>query len=157
MGLAVWFLNEGCFPLTKICKVLVVEDQQEIQDLMRELFADEGYRFIIVGDGSAMRRTLDNDTNADIDIVIIDMLLPGGVDGLTLAKEAEARGLPAIVVTGDHRHTELLDASGCRYLLKPFGLDALISLVDMALRETKAQCKRQKRSSSDALDGPVAA
>ena len=143
--------------MAKICKILLVEDQREIQDLLRELFADEGYRFIIVGDGPAMRRTLDSDTNADIDIVIIDMLLPGGVDGLTLAKEAEARGLPAIVVTGDHRQAELLDASGCRYLLKPFGLDALISLVDAALRETNAQCERQKRPSRDALEGPVAA
>ena len=135
--------------MAKICKILLVEDQREIQDLLRELFADEGYRFIFVGDGPTMWHTLDN--NADIDIVIIDMLLPGGVDGLTLAMEAEARGLPAIVVTGDHRQAELLEASACRYLLKPFGLDVLISLLETALRETKAQCERQKQPSSDTL------
>lgn len=137
--------------MTKICKMLLVEDQQEIQDLCRELFASEGYRFIIVGDGPAMRRALADDN--EIDIVIIDVLLPGGVDGMTLADEVAARGLPTILVTGDHRHFDRLAASGHRYLLKPFTLAAFVALIDTALRETKANCQRDSEASACSCGG----
>lgn len=134
--------------MTKICKMLLVEDQQEIQDLCRELFAVEGYRLIIVGDGPAMRAALADD--AEIDVVIIDVLLPGGVDGMTLADEVAAQGLPTILVTGDHRHAERLATSGHRYLLKPFTLTDFIALIDAILRETKANCVRDSQSAAGA-------
>src|SRR6185437_10800965 len=86
-------LSRMLIPVAKICKILLVEDQPELQDLLSELFASEGFRFIIVGDGPAMRRALA--AAPEIDVVIIDMLLPGGVPGLTLANEVRARGLPA--------------------------------------------------------------
>ena len=126
--------------MAKICKILLVEDQREIQELLHELFASEGYRFVIVGDGAAMRRTLE--TDAAIDIVVIDVLLPGGVDGLTLAREAAARGVPVILVTGDHAMTDKLTSSGHRYLLKPFSLAAFIALIETVLEETRAHCER---------------
>jgi len=126
--------------MTKICKILLVEDERDIQDLLHTLFASEGYRFIIVGDGVAMRETLA--THDDIDIVIIDVLLPGGVDGLTLAAEVADRGLPVILVTGDHRHFEKLVASGHRHLLKPFPLGSFLEMIETVLRETQRHCER---------------
>ncbi len=126
--------------MPKICKLLLVEDSREIQDLLRELFASEGYRFIIVDDGAEMRRTLDADPA--VDAVIIDILLPGGVDGVALADEVAARGLPAILVTGDHTQHERLLESGHRHLLKPFGLASFIALIEDVLRETKTRCER---------------
>jgi DNA-binding response OmpR family regulator len=126
--------------MSKICKLLLVEDQREIQDLLHELFAEEGYRLAIVGDGAEMRRVIEHDPA--IDIVIIDVLLPGGVDGLTLAGEARARGLPVILVTGDHTQSEKLKACGHRYLLKPFALAAFVELIDLTLQESRVQCER---------------
>lgn len=126
--------------MAKICKILLVEDQPDIQALLSELFASEGFRFIIVSDGPAMRRALA--AAPEIDVVIIDMLLPGGVPGLTLAHEVRACGLPAILVTGDHSQAEILAVSGHRYLLKPFGLGAFVDLIDEVLLETRAQCQR---------------
>jgi len=141
--------------VTKICKVLLVEDQHDLQLLLRELFALEGYRFRIVEDGAAMRRTLD--AEEDIDIVVIDILLPGGADGLTLAKEvAEERGLPVILVTGDHQQVEKLDASGHRYLLKPFRIASFLELIETVLREAKNTCERAARSDEqDCGAGPL--
>jgi DNA-binding response OmpR family regulator len=146
---------QGLFTVTKICKMLLVEDQQEIQDLCRELFATEGYRFIIVGDGPAMRHALAED--CEIDVAIIDVLLPGGVDGMTLAAEVAARGLPVILVTGDHSHAERLAASGHRYLLKPFTLATFIALIDATLHETKANCERDSQAAAGAcsVDAPL--
>ncbi len=128
--------------MTKICKVLLVEDQREVQELLRDLFAHEGYHFDIVPHGAAMREKLGADN--DIDIVVIDVLLPGGVDGLTLAQEVADTGLPVIVVTGDHGQIEKLDAAGHRYLLKPFRLSAFIEMIDAALEETKNHCRRDR-------------
>ncbi len=126
--------------VTKICKILLVEDERDIQDLLRTLFASEGYRFLIVGNGASMRRILATET--DIDVVIIDVLLPGGTDGLGLAKEAADRGLPVILVTGDHGHFEKLEASGHRYLLKPFPLSSFLEMIETVLRETQIHCER---------------
>lgn len=128
--------------MAKICKILLVEDQCDIQDMLRELFADEGYRLVIVADGPAMMRALDDDPA--IDVVVIDLLLPGGIDGLTLAQEVKARGLPLILVTGDHTQSEKLIASGHRILLKPFALAGFVALIEELLRETKSKCERDK-------------
>lgn len=141
--------------MAKICKILLVDDHRDIQDLLRELFADEGYRIIIVGDGPAMRRALDDDPA--IDVVVIDLLLPGGIDGLTLAQEVRARGLPAILVTGDHTQSEQLSASGHRYLLKPFALAGFLALIEELLRETKANCERDRSSRFYRFTGEEAA
>jgi two-component system OmpR family response regulator len=130
--------------MSKICKVLLVEDERDIQDLLRELFASEGYRFIIVGDGPGMRKALAADPA--VDIVVIDLLLPGGTDGLTLAHEARARGLPVILVTGDQTRLDDLNASGYRHMLKPFTLAAFVELIAATLRETQARCERDHRA-----------
>lgn len=87
-----------------------------------------------------MRSALDRES--EIDIVVIDLLLPGGVDGLALAGEATSRGLPVILVTGDHRYDDKLTASGHRYLLKPFALATFVALVEDVLRESAARCAR---------------
>ena len=126
--------------MTKICKILIVEDQREIQELLHELLSNEGYRFLIVGDGAAMRSALD--THSDIDIVVIDVLLPGGTDGLGLAQEVCDRGLPVILVTGDHQQSGRLDASGHAYLLKPFRIDAFLKAIETALEHAKRNCER---------------
>lgn len=149
--------------MARICKLLIVEDQYDIRDLLHQLFASEGYRFVIVGDGAEMRRVLDSDSA--IDVVIIDVLLPGGDDGLTLARDVAARGLPAILVTGDHTQLERLKACGHRYLLKPFSLASFVALIEETLRETRAECERDvegaslyaftpKKRGGPACDGP---
>ena len=126
--------------MAKICKVLIVEDQREIQDLLHELFSNEGYRFLIVEDGAAMRAALD--AHSDIDIVVIDVLLPGGTDGLALAEDVCARGLPLILVTGDHQQNDKLAESGHPYLLKPFRIDAFLEAIETALDHAKRNCER---------------
>lgn len=134
--------------MSKICKVLLVEDEREIQNLLQELFASEGYRFIIVGDGHGMRQALAADP--EIDVVIIDLLLPGGIDGVTLADEAKARGLPVILVTGDGTRIDDLKASGYRHMMKPFTLAAFVELIDATLRETQVRCERDHRAAQQA-------
>ena len=131
----------------KICKVLIVEDDSDIRELLSGTFADQGYRFVIAASAAEMRSALASDP--ELDIVVVDLHLPGGADGLVLAKEAAARGLPVIVVTGDHSRLEEIEKSGHRHLMKPYRLSTLLELADETLKAVKAQCERQQGTETD--------
>ena len=128
--------------MPRICKVLIVENNDAVRNLLANVFHDEGYRFSIVETGAEMREALDDD---DYDVALIDVTQPGHEDGIALAQIAREQGCAPILVTGDHRHLERLDTSGQDYLLKPFRVQQLIELVDKILVETAAQCVRRKR------------
>jgi DNA-binding NtrC family response regulator len=128
--------------MARICKVLIVENDDDVRDLLGDIFHDEGFRFSMVKTGAEMREALDDD---DYDIVIVDVTQPGHEDGFALAQMAHEQGCGAILVTGDHRHLERLQASGRHYLLKPFHVQQLVEIVEKILVETAAQCVRRKR------------
>jgi DNA-binding response OmpR family regulator len=128
--------------MARICKVLIVENDDDVRDLLGDIFRDEGFRFSMVKTGAEMREALDDD---DYDVVIIDVTQPGHEDGFALAKIAREQGCGAILVTGDHRHLERLEVCGQHYLLKPFRVQQLVETVDKILAETAARCVRRKR------------
>jgi DNA-binding response OmpR family regulator len=128
--------------MARICKVLIVENDDDVRDLFGDVFADEGYRFSMVKTGAEMHAALDDD---DYDIVVIDVTQPGHEDGFALARIARDQGCGVILVTGDHRHLERLQQSGQHYLMKPFRIRQLVEIADKILVETAAQCMRRKR------------
>jgi DNA-binding NtrC family response regulator len=133
----------GETPARRICKVLVVEDDRYIQELLGDVFAHEGYRFVCVGTAEAFRRALDGEDA--LDVAVIDVVFPGGGDGLDLAREAAARGLGVILSTGHHGHFEAVRDSGYHYVLKPFRIAALLQAVEEALAAAKRHCVREAR------------
>ena len=127
--------------MSKVCKVLIVEDHTEVQQLLGSMFGHEGYEFAIAGDGCAMRDVL---AGQEIDVVIVDIALPGGETGLTLAKYAVDQGCGVILVTGHGKYFEDVEKSGHRYLFKPFRMASLLELVDQVLKETRRRCVLKK-------------
>jgi DNA-binding NtrC family response regulator len=127
--------------MPNICRVLIVEDNEDVQNLLEDVFVAEGYRFAIATDAIEMRRIIAAD---HIDVVIIDVLLPGGESGLALAHEVAAQGYGVVLVTGHPSHFEAVEKSGHRYLHKPFRLPSLLQLVDEVLKATKAKCETRK-------------
>jgi two-component system OmpR family response regulator len=125
----------------KICRVLVVEDNGDIRELLGDLFEREGYRFALAEDGAAMRREL---AAGDVDVVVIDVLLRGE-SGLDLAREAASYGCGVVLTTGDHRHAAAIEASGHKFILKPYRLEALVETVETALAEVRARCQVKAR------------
>lgn len=136
--------------MTRICKVLIVEDHDQVRELLGEVLTHEGFDFTAVDRGGKMRQALDDD---DFDIVIIDVSQPEGENGFELAKAARQLGCGVILITGDHNQTERLRKSGHHYMLKPFGLRELLALVEQVLRDTEALCARRTRS--DGSDFPA--
>src|SRR5271166_5887518 len=128
--------------MARICKALIVENDQYINELLGEVFEEEGFEFTIVETGAEMEEKLDQD---DFDIVMIDVTQPGEKDGFALAEIAHAQGCGVILTTGDHRHSERLDKSGRFCLLKPFRLRELMTTVDQILTMASIECVRRKR------------
>jgi len=129
--------------MARICKVLIVENDDNVRDLLADVVEDEGYLFASVKSGREMGAALDED---DYDIVIVDVTQPPPEDGFALARVAREQGCGVILITGDHHHIERLQASGEHFLLKPFKVRHLTALADKVLAEIAAQCVRRKRS-----------
>jgi DNA-binding response OmpR family regulator len=132
--------------MTRICKILVVEDDDAVRLLLGEVLQQEGYEFALVRSGAEMRLSLDA---GEYDIVIIDISLRGGEDGVALAEVARERGCGVILTTGDPAQMTRARASQWRSLMKPFRIRPLLALVDSILQETEAQCERRTGT-----DGP---
>lgn len=113
--------------MTRICKILVVEDNDGIRDFLRALFDEEGYEICVVGGGAEMRAAFARER---FDVALIDVTLPGADDGFCLAELAKGAGCGVILVTGDSRHFETIKVSGHRHLLKPFRIEQLLRLVN---------------------------
>jgi len=128
--------------MARVCKVLIVENDDYIAVLLGELFDEEGFLFTTVATGNAMEEKLDED---DYDIALIDVTQPGEKDGVALAEIARGQGCGVILTTGDHRHTGRLEQSGHFYLLKPFRMHDLMTVVDQILTIASMECVRRKR------------
>src|SRR5882724_997733 len=123
-----------------MCRVLVVEDQPDIRGMLGELFAHEGSPFVMVENGSAMRRVLETD---EVDVALIDVVLPGEETGLALAEEVASRGIPPILVTGNPGYFTAVERSGHRFLFKPYRVASLLKMIDQVLRESRCDAKKR--------------
>jgi DNA-binding response OmpR family regulator len=128
--------------MPRICKVLIVENDDDVRNLLGDMFDHDGYDFTQVKTGAEMRQAVDED---DYDIAVIDITLPGSEDGFALAQIARDQGCGVILITGDHRHRERLQGSGQHHLVKPFRTRQLLEMADRVLTELAAQCVRRKR------------
>jgi two-component system OmpR family response regulator len=129
--------------VARVCKVLVVEGNDDVRELFTEVLSDEGYRLLTARNGEEMRRLVAAEPG--IDVLVIDVAWLGAQDGLALAQEMAAWGHAVLLVTGDHRLVERIEQSGHRYLLKPFRLASLLELIECVLHEVANDCTRASR------------
>ena len=119
-----------------IPKILIVDDDQAVRDVMTFGLTDAGYQ---VTGASRARQALDLPEISEFSLVLLDLRLPG-MDGMEffriLARRHPALGSRVIFMTGDTagEHTErFLEHAGRPVLAKPFSLDALRTLVEAEL------------------------
>ena len=105
-------------------RVLIVDDEEAIRDVLSELFDGLGYHVGLAGNGN---EGLDAALSSDIDLAVLDVSLPGmnGLDLLCALKESKP-DLPVIMVTGYASMGAALKAlklGAYDYIQKPFDLD----------------------------------
>lgn len=117
--------------------VLIVDDHREIRELVSRALAKEGFRVSVAADGRAMRKVM---ADARIDLIILDLMLPGE-DGLSLCRALRAESsVPIIMLTakGDEIDRVVgLELGADDYVPKPFGSRELIARIRAVLRRTQ--------------------
>ncbi len=118
-------------------RVLVIEDEQKMADLIKRGLEEEGMRVEVAYDGES---GLEAGRNGEHDLIILDLGLPGR-DGLDLAKDLRASGnkTPILILTA-HDSTEMkvkgLDSGADDYLTKPFAFAELLARIRALHRRT---------------------
>jgi signal transduction histidine kinase/CheY-like chemotaxis protein len=105
--------------------VLLVEDDKEVSALTREMLSNLGFAVTHVSGADAALGALAN--ARAIDVVVSDIMMPGGVSGLELAREIRKRfpNLPVILTTGYVEAAARMEDGEFNLLLKPYSLEAL--------------------------------
>lgn len=129
--------------------ILVIEDEPGIVDFLERGLRAHGFQVATALDGE---RGIEQAMNEDVELVVLDMMLPGRSGLEVLATLHEKRpGLPIIVLTAlaevEHRVTGL-DAGAVDYLTKPFSLSELAARIRAQLR-VAAQTPRTVLSGGD--------
>jgi chemosensory pili system protein ChpA (sensor histidine kinase/response regulator) len=112
-------------------RILVVEDDDDIREVVEEILSSEGYRVEVAKDGIDALGKLDGDTRPLL--ILLDMMMPR-MDGETFLRALRARpplaDAPVVVISGNaaaRERAHALHAAAC--LVKPFELDELLGLV----------------------------
>jgi two-component system, OmpR family, response regulator CpxR len=114
--------------------ILIVDDDVELCSLMKDFFAQQGFRTVCAHDGQAgLVRALEG----GFDLLILDAMLPvlDGFELLRLLRKQSA--IPVIMLTArtaQHDRIKGLDAGADDYLPKPFGPEELAARVRAVLR-----------------------
>lgn len=106
--------------------VLLVEDDDEVAKLASEMLDQLGYEVVRVASATAALGALAN--GRTIDVVFSDIMMPGGMNGVELAREIQNRRmeLPVLLTSGYAEAAALeAKAAGIHILPKPYGLDDL--------------------------------
>ncbi len=131
-----------------MARILVVEDEPSIAELISINLRHAGHEVVVAGDARAAQAVVDDVLP---DLVLLDWMLPGQ-SGLALAREWRAQGrtreLPVIMLTAKAEEADKvsgLDAGADDYLTKPFSTQELMARIRAVFR----------RRSPEALDSAV--
>jgi DNA-binding response OmpR family regulator len=129
--------------------ILLIEDEPGIVDFIERGLRAQGFDVLSATDGTGGAAAA---VNQDVDLVVLDLMLPGrsGMDVLATLRDAKP-GLPVIVLTalGEVEHRVAgLDAGAVDYLTKPFSLTELSARIRAQLRAA-AHSPRTSLSAGD--------
>jgi two-component system OmpR family response regulator len=121
--------------MTTARHIVIVDDDRDIRTLLTQFLEKHGFRVTAVGDGRSLRRVM---ATQRIDLVVLDVMLPGGEDGLSLCRQLSASGqVPIVMLTGKSDEVDRiigLEIGADDYLAKPFNPRELLARVRNVLR-----------------------
>jgi two-component system, OmpR family, response regulator MprA len=134
-------------------RVLVVDDDRRLRDMLRRALESAGYEVDSAEDGG---RALAAISGRTFDLVVLDLLMPG-VDGLGVARRLRGRGdpIPILMLTARDAITDRvagLDAGADDYLVKPFSIEELLARVRALMRRASGEAGELLRYADFELD-----
>jgi len=135
-----------------MAKVLIVEDESVLLDLLTRHLESEGYTVVTASRGDDGLEVARRETP---DICVLDVMLPG-LDGLSLCRILRREsGVPIILLTaraGEVDRVIGLDNGADDYVVKPFSLPELTARIRAALRRTPKRSDNQLQVGDIRLD-----
>jgi len=117
-------------------RVLVVDDDPELRQLLADYLTDSGFAVDLAGDGEQMRRVM---ARTMPDVIVMDLMLPG-TDGLALTREVRAASrVPILMLSARGEEIDRivgLEVGADDYLAKPFSPRELLARLRALLRRT---------------------
>jgi len=120
-------------------KILVVDDDARIRDLLRRYLSQEGFEVIVAEDSKALNRLM---LRESADLIVLDLMMPGE-DGLSICRRLRAANdrTPIIMLTAKGEDVDRivgLEVGADDYLGKPFNPRELLARVHAVLRRRPA-------------------
>lgn len=116
-------------------RILIAEDEAIIRLDLREMLEEEGYE--VVGEAGDGETALKLTGELKPDLAILDIKMPGIMDGLTAAAKINENELAAVLILTAFSQRDLVDqanrAGAMAYLVKPFDKQDLIPAVEVAM------------------------
>jgi DNA-binding response OmpR family regulator len=117
-------------------RILIVEDEHKIAGAIRRGLQQENYAVDVEYDGDS---GLGAALNEPYDLVILDRMLPGSIEGLEICKQMRDAGIhtPVLILSAKDQIRDRvtgLDAGADDYLVKPFSFEELLARVRALLR-----------------------
>jgi two-component system KDP operon response regulator KdpE len=125
----------------KPVRVLVVDDEPPIRRFLRTSLDAQGYDVLEAEDG---KQALDMMRRNTLDLLVLDLGLPGAIDGFAAIESLRKGGstVPIVVLsarTDEAGKVRALDLGADDYVSKPFGMDELLARIRTALRHRLQQ------------------
>ncbi len=128
-------------------KILIVEDEHLIAEQLKETLTSQGYD--VVGVAHSGEQAVRAGGESSPDLVVMDIMLSGSMDGIAAAQELQPLGIPVVYLTGYSdrhlleraQHTEPLG-----YLMKPAKASELGAVIQLALFKQEKERRRQRAS-----------
>ena len=116
-------------------KVLIVDDEPDIREILNLLLSSNGYKVFSSSDGENAIRILKE--NPTIDLIILDIMMPHEDGVQVLRKIREFSTVPALFLTAkihENDKAEAYESGGDDYLTKPFSQNELLMKVNSLIR-----------------------
>lgn len=123
-------------------KILVVEDEKDIRDLLKFNLEQKGFSVDTAGTGEEALVLVQKNKP---DLIVLDIMLPG-IDGLEVCRTLSVNEIPIIMVTAKSEDSDIilgLEMGADDYVTKPFSPRVLVARVQAALR------RKQKQQAAD--------
>ncbi len=127
--------------------ILVVEDEQDIQELVRYNLAKDGYRVTVAGSGEEGYKSAKSQLPA---LIVLDLMLPG-LDGLEVCRilkaDEKTRHIPIVMLTAKGEEADVvagLELGADDYVTKPFSPRVLVARLRAVLRRGVQQAGKEE-------------
>ena len=121
-------------------RILLVDDEPKLVHLVQEVLTATGYEVLVTSSGE---HAIEMAALEQPDLILLDIILSGGIDGYEVAHRIrEFSNMPIVMLTAKARETDLLhgfDAGADDYVTKPFSSKELLARIRAVLKRARGE------------------